>query len=141
MSADATYDVTTPIGRVRLLISDTDVERPIFGDAELAAFLGMNGGLPLMAAAEGLDALATNEALVLKVIRTQDLTTDGATLSKELRARAADLRARAAAGQFTDTTDGGFTVVVGQTRASELTEWEAEALAAARSEAYDGWWG
>ena len=39
--------------------------------------------------------LATSEALINKVIRTADYTTDGAKLGAELRAQAADLRAEA----------------------------------------------
>jgi hypothetical protein len=35
----ATYDPTTDAGKVRLLISDTDVTTPIFTDVEIATFL------------------------------------------------------------------------------------------------------
>lgn len=121
--AEATYDVATPLGRVRLLISDTDTAAATFDDAELATFLEMAGQSILVAAADALETIATNEALVLKVLRSQDLQTDGASLSKELRARADALRARAAT-TVVDVADddGGFAIVPGPSCAPELTE-------------------
>lgn len=118
---DATYDVTTPVGRVRLLISDTDPAAPVFSDDEVLAFLDMAGQVVLVAAADALEAVATNEALVLKVIRSQDLQTDGASLSKELQARADSLRARAYASAEV-AGDGGFTFVPAGVPRTELAE-------------------
>lgn len=93
--ATGTYDPTTDRGQVRLLIVDTDVaENATFTDAEIDTFLLLETGV-FTAAALALETIAVNEALVLKVIQTLDLKTDGAKLAAELRARAKDLRARA----------------------------------------------
>lgn len=43
-------------------------------------------------AADALDSLATNQALLLKVIKDLDIQTDGAALAKALRAHAESLR-------------------------------------------------
>jgi hypothetical protein len=91
-----TIDPTTPTGLVRLLISDTDTTSPIFADNEIGAFLALSGSNVRLAAAEALDTIASNEVMVSKVIKTQDLQTDGAKVSTELRARAATLREQAA---------------------------------------------
>jgi hypothetical protein len=87
-------DVTTPLGRVRLLINDT-TDSPVFSDAEVAAFLEIEGDNVKLAAAQALDTIADDEALTSKVIRTQDLQTDGAAVAEGLRARAQQLRADA----------------------------------------------
>ena len=93
-----TYDPTTDAGLVRLLITDTDTVNPdnqIFEDAEIAAFLMLEGSVVKLAAARALDVIATREVLVQKVIRIMDLTTDGAKAADALRALAAQLRAEA----------------------------------------------
>lgn len=81
----ATYDADTPVGTVRLLISDTDLSDPLFEDNEIQRFLALRGDDELLAAALALRTIAGNEAQVLKVIRLLDLDTDGAAVSKELR--------------------------------------------------------
>lgn len=88
----ATYDVTTDAGKVRLLITDTDINNAIFSDDEIAAFLGMFDSSVNRAAAMALETIATSQALTLKVIKLLDLQTNGDLLSAELRARAAALR-------------------------------------------------
>jgi hypothetical protein len=87
------YDPTTDAGLVRLLISDIGDDSPMFEDDEIRAFLDLEGGVVKLAAATALDTIASNEAMTAKVIKTLDLTTDGAKLSAELRARADTLRA------------------------------------------------
>jgi hypothetical protein len=86
-----TLDPATDLGRVRLLVPDLDEAALLFTDAQLAALLDMEGSVKL-AAAQALDVVASSEAMVSKVIKTQDLSTDGAKVSAELRARAAALR-------------------------------------------------
>lgn len=113
-SIDFTYDAATDLGRVRLLISDIDDQNPIFTDLEIETFLALEGEDVRLAAAQALDTIARNEALVLKVIRTQDLQTDGAKLSAELREHAKSLRAQVAAGATDEVDpDDGFAVVGG----------------------------
>jgi cytidylate kinase len=104
-AAPVTTDPTTPVGMVRLLISDTSEADPVFSDAEVAAFLAMESANLRMAAAQALDTIASNEVMVSKVIRTQDLQTDGSKVAAELRARATSLREQAAA---TDDTGAVF---------------------------------
>ena len=83
-----------PRDTVRLLIADTDTT-PVFTDGQVDQFLALEAGSVFAGAALALETIAVNEALVLKVIQTLDLKTDGAKLAAELRARAKDLRARA----------------------------------------------
>jgi hypothetical protein len=103
-----TLDPTSDIGIVRLLITDVDEDNLLFDDAQITAFLTLEGGVKLGAAA-ALDAIARSEALVSKVIRTQDLATDGAKLATELRASASELRRQVKDGDADD--DSGFVVV------------------------------
>lgn len=88
-------DMSTPVGIVRGLIPDirqlSDPAEPLadpaylFEDDHLQMLLTLNGDKPLLAAANALMALAANEALVSKKIRTEDLSTDGPAVSAELR--------------------------------------------------------
>ncbi len=95
-SADqAEYVVTTSAGRVRLLLSDTDPAQWVFTNGEIDAFLALEGENVKRAAAQAIDTNASNEVLASKVLRTQDLTTDGAKLADALRKHAAELRAQA----------------------------------------------
>jgi hypothetical protein len=88
----------SPLSAVRLLITDTDSSRPIFQDEEVNAFLSLTvdsqtpSGKPFIAAAFALDTIATNEALCEKALTILGLQIDGPALSKELRARAVQLR-------------------------------------------------
>ncbi|ROO82583.1 hypothetical protein EDD29_0063 [Actinocorallia herbida] len=88
-------DYSTAAGQVRLLIPDTNETYPLLTDEQVDAFLGIEGGTVKRAAAAALESIATNEALVSKVIKSQDLSTDGAKVSAELRARARELRRQA----------------------------------------------
>lgn len=90
------YDPTTDAGRVRLLVADTDNSNAVFADIEIDAFLEMEDGNVLLAAAQALDTIATNEALIQKVAKHADTTTDGAKLAEALMKRAKTLRDRAA---------------------------------------------
>lgn len=86
-------DATTPDGQVRLLINDST--GVVFNSDEITALLALEDGNVKRAAAQALDIIADDEALTSKVIRTQDLTTDGAKVADSLRKRAAALRAQA----------------------------------------------
>lgn len=91
-----TLDPTTDIGMIRLLITDVDETTPLFQDAELNAFLTMEGGVK-RAAAAALETIARSEALISKKITTLNLSTDGPAVAKELRESARQLRDQAAA--------------------------------------------
>lgn len=96
-------DLTTDTGRLRVLVNDTeqyaeyavspDTQAYMFSDAQLGVYLTMFPNV-LLAAAACIDMLATNEALVSKKIRTEDLQTDGAAVANSMRAHAQALRAQ-----------------------------------------------
>jgi hypothetical protein len=89
-------DYESPVGQVRLLIPDTDETALLLTDEQIKTLVGMEGGNVKLATAQALDLIASSEALVSKVIRTQDVQTDGAKVAAELRARATELRRQVA---------------------------------------------
>jgi hypothetical protein len=84
-----TYDVTTPRGQVRLLLNDVDAATAVFHDAEIDAFLALEGASVKLAAAQAIDTNATNEALASKVIKDHQQQTDGAKVADAMRKHAA----------------------------------------------------
>jgi hypothetical protein len=103
-------------GQVRLLVSDVDEANFILSDEMVAGYLARYGVLPTgavtprapinRAAADALDAIASSEALVSKVMQTVDgLQTDGAKVANSLRTRADSLR-RQADREEDQTEDG-----------------------------------
>jgi hypothetical protein len=87
-----TFDPSTDRGRVRLLIGDDDTDNQIFADASIDAFLTMEGGEVKLGAAAALEAIAAKQALIQKVMKVGDVTTDGAKLAQALRELAANFR-------------------------------------------------
>lgn len=87
-----TYNVTTDLGKVRLLSFDTDTTNPIFQDEEHQAFLDLNSNVIRLAAAQAIDIIAANEAYVQKMIKMLDLMTNGPQTAMALRAAAEELR-------------------------------------------------
>jgi hypothetical protein len=102
-------DPSTPVGLVRLLIPDRDADNLLFADADIAGFLTLEGLVVKRAAAAALEVVASNEAMVGKVIRSQDLSTDGAKVSDALLKRAAELRRQA--DEDDPDTSGGLDVI------------------------------
>lgn len=101
------FDLTTDIGKVRLLIPDRVPDSYMFEDDEILAFLSMETGVK-RASALALETIASDQVMVLKVIRLMDLTTDGAKVSDALLKRAAELRSQA---EYDDNaTDPGFDI-------------------------------
>ena len=98
-------DYATAVGQVRLIIPDTEALENtadatadaayIFSDAQIQAFISLYSNNVKRAAAQAKLVLATSEALINKVIKTYDYTTDGAKLGAELRAQAQALREEA----------------------------------------------
>lgn len=86
-----TVDYSTNAGKIRLLIADTNSAYPQFTDAEIDAFLEMEGSFR-RAAAMALEVIAVNEALIQKRIVALHLETDGPALAAELRNLAKSLR-------------------------------------------------
>lgn len=90
-----TYDVTTDIGKARMLIPDRVDADAVFTDEEIAAYLSMNDSNIRRAAADALETIASDEAMTLKVVSTLDLSTNGASTSDAILARAKLLRQQA----------------------------------------------
>lgn len=102
-----TYDPSTDLGKMRLLVSDTDSTRQILQDEDLQAFISVAGHY-WPGAAMALDSIATNEVLTQKVLTIMGTSTDGAKVAKELRARAKQLREDFK--MFGPTTELGFDI-------------------------------
>ncbi len=103
-------------GQVRLLVSDVNEANFILTDEMVDGYLaryGVSAFDPVTprapinrAAADALDAIASSEALVSKVMQTVDgLQTDGAKVANSLRTRADSLR-RQADREEEQTADG-----------------------------------
>lgn len=113
-------DFTTGIGKLRALIPDvervpnpnapTDTADYIFNDNHLEAFLDLNSDNTYLAAADACEALGTSEGYIAKVIKTEDLQTDGAKLMGQFLLRAKQLRRRAASDIF-DEAQNGFDII------------------------------
>lgn len=95
-AADFTADPATTTGMIRLLIPDTDPAGPIFTDTQIGAFYVFEGSNVRLATAQALEAIASNEAMVSKVLKTLDLETNGDKVAASLLARAKILRSTAA---------------------------------------------
>jgi hypothetical protein len=114
-------DYSTVIGQIRLLIPDVEqldnLADPsatadyIFDDDQIQAFATLYSNNVKRAAAQAKLTLATSEALINKVIRTADYTTDGAKLGAELRAQAKQLIEEADKDDLVDAYDNSFLIV------------------------------
>ena len=106
-SGVAPVDLGSNVGKVRVLLGDTDPTNVsnnvgtylFFSDAELEAILGMYSDSPQMAAARCLDTIAGSQALLLKSWSSDDLTVNGDRIAKELRELAKQLRSEAMAAE------------------------------------------
>jgi len=102
-------DYTTPTGQVRLLC--TDVTAPYaFSDEAIGVFLTLASGNIKRAGAMALDTIASDQVLLLHVVRTDDLSVDGAKEADALRKNAQALRDSADADLAADL-DASFIVV------------------------------
>lgn len=111
---------STTIRQVRLLIADVDPDREILTDDDIVDFLKIENESVKLAAASALDAIASSEAMVSKVIKTQDLSTDGARTSDALRKHAAALREQV--NKSENDSESSFSVVPFSRCSPELTE-------------------
>lgn len=101
-SGVAPVDLGSDVGKVRVLLGDTDPVNVInnvgeylfFSDQELESILSMYNS-PQMAAARCLDTIAGSQALLLKSWSSDDLSVNGDRIAKELRELAKQLRAEA----------------------------------------------
>lgn len=105
MAATYTPGSGSSADRVRMIVPDRDTDNAIFQDEEIADLLVTEGGNVKRAAALALETIASDEALVQKVIRTGDVQTDGAKTAQVLLTRAARLRDQADADD--EAEEGG----------------------------------
>ena len=123
----APVDLGSNIGRVRVLLGDTDPtnisnnvgEYLFFSDQELEAILGMYSDSPQLAAARCLDTIAGSQALLLKSWSSDDLTVNGDRIAKELRELAKQLRAEAMAAEGSEA----FEIVAFSEEDADLSWW------------------
>lgn len=99
-----TYDFTSSsedtvnIARVRLLVPDNRGETDaVFSDEEMGVFLDLEDDNVHFAAAQALDSIAVDNALLYKHIEVMDVIVNAVELAKELRYRAETLRKQGAA--------------------------------------------
>lgn len=98
-------DYYATITLIRNLIGDVDPASQLLADDQLAAYADLNPGAPLLAAAQALEVIAVSATLVMRKIRTQDLSTDGPAVSAELRALAKTFRQQHAEWDGFDVVD------------------------------------
>jgi hypothetical protein len=114
-------DYATPLGQLRALLSQTeqykDPANPdasadyLMDDGQLKSFLALNSDKLYGAAADALLAIAANEALVSKKIRTEDLSTDGSVIANSLRQIASEFRTRQKEEDVEDAALEAFEIV------------------------------
>lgn len=114
-----TYDISTDVGKVRLLIDDTDAfsgkgdrggqESYDFSDEEIAATITLEATLGLKAAAARLLRTLSTRAAKIAVRKDRlGLSDDLSQIAKNLREEAATLRAEAKE----DAEDGIFVAIL-----------------------------
>lgn len=117
--------MATSIDKVRVLIPDTEAVfngGTLFTETEIETYLEIANGSVLRAASYAVYAIATSEAMISKVIKTQDLSTNGAQVAEALHKKAAALAARA--DKEDDLADAFyFNIIDSYSGHPELTEW------------------
>lgn len=106
----APVDLGSNIGRVRVLLGDTDPTNVsagfgtylFFSDEEIESILSMYDDNPKLAAARCLETIAGSQALLLKSWSSDDLTVNGDRIAKELRETAKQLRQEADSWESSD---------------------------------------
>ena len=96
----APVDLGSNVGRVRVLLGDTDPTNVVntigeylyFSDAEVESLLSMYEDNPKLAAARALETIAASQALLLKSWSSDDLSVRGDQIAKEIRDIAKQLR-------------------------------------------------
>lgn len=128
MSVAWPIDLSSDVGKVRTLIPDKNQTWFAFQDEEIQVLLAIEGSVK-SATALALETIASDVAMVDKVIKTLDLQTDGAKTSDALLKRAAMLRE-------TDETDE---VGIGILEYGDLTVFNATEYRAKRGAYAKGW--
>ncbi|RJP53621.1 MAG: hypothetical protein C4583_04345 [Anaerolineaceae bacterium] len=119
-----TYDPTSDIGKVRMMIPDRVGSDALLTDEEIEAYLDMNGDDVRYAAADALDMIASDQALTLKVITLMDLRTDGRATAQSLMERADKLRTLADNEDAAAEAEDGGLLDYGEMVVDEFTKRE-----------------
>jgi hypothetical protein len=101
-----TYDVSTSVGQVRLMIPDHDENADdfLFTDEDIAGFLSLEGTVK-GAAALALETMASNDAYMLKSLKAGSASVDGPATAAGILQRAALLRHQV---MYPDSGDGVY---------------------------------
>lgn len=91
-----TYDPTTNVGRVRRTLPDKTEDEAFWTDEEIQSFLDDESADWRRATALALETMASDDVLVLKVMRVQNIETNTDRAAKLLMDRAKRLRELAA---------------------------------------------
>jgi hypothetical protein len=75
------YSLDTNIGKVRLLITDTDINDYLFNDAEIQSFLDQVGAIPELAAARAYGTIIRSRGLLAQTVRREGYSTTEHALS------------------------------------------------------------
>lgn len=103
-----TYDPSTNVGKVRMVLPDKVEDDAFFSDEELEALIEVEGNWR-RATALALETIASDSAMVLQVVKVQNITTDGAAVAKALLSRASLLRKQA--DDADSNEDSGFDII------------------------------
>jgi hypothetical protein len=111
--------ITTPNSEriVRTLIPDVDAiygedkNEYLFTPQQISDFLAAGGGNVLKAAGFAMITVGNSEAMIEKVIRTQDLTTDGSKLQQQWRESGLALLARGDKETDAENVFDGFQII------------------------------
>ena len=113
---DYTNDLTSPTGKVRLLIPDLKPGKMRFSDAEIAVFLELENDVLKCAAALALETMASSKADCVSYIETNAIKLDGTKPGELLLKRAKGLREQSVvaseAVEAEDEDEWGFTSMV-----------------------------
>lgn len=120
------YDLSTTTGKIRLLISDTDVTDPIFSDAEISAFYTMAGGI-FAAAALAYGTIIRSRALLAKAITRNGYANEAVAIESMVAAKK-DLEEQAIGGDeaLYGMTTEEFATNFGETFESYRPGWREE---------------
>ena len=94
--SEFTYDITTPVGKVRLLIPDKKPAKMRWTDAEIVELLVMEDAVSKRAAALALEVMASSKADCLGYIETNSIKLDGSKPAEILLKRSRMLREQSA---------------------------------------------
>jgi hypothetical protein len=83
--SDFTFDVTTNLGKVRVLIGDMDAAEKVLGDTAINTLLTLQSNDIYTAAAHCLLAIAASKSLLAKKVTAGNYSEDASMVAKELR--------------------------------------------------------